>query len=101
ELGAGQAAPLFRVCAQMRALRVRLPKLLTGGDQPANNAERLGFADLCAQPFEGRYVLAVRLYREAFNANPALVDDLRITKRTDAAMAAVQAGCGRGQDAAE
>jgi hypothetical protein len=59
----------------------------------------LGFADLCAQPFEGRYVLAVRLFSEVFRADPALASDLRTAKRTDAAIAAAQAGCGHGQDA--
>jgi tetratricopeptide (TPR) repeat protein len=94
-----QAAPLYRLCAQLQYLRSRLPGFLAGRDKPANSVERLGFADLCAQPFEGRYALAVRLYTEAFREDPALATDLRTTKRTDAAIAAVQAASGLGQDA--
>src|SRR5262249_36168608 len=67
---------------------------------PADNAERLAFAELCRQPSEGRYALAARLYAEAFDADPKLASDLRAATRPRAAAAAAAAGCGQGRDIA-
>jgi tetratricopeptide (TPR) repeat protein len=100
ELGYGQALPRLQQCEKLRALRPRLPELLAGRDQPADNAERLAFADLCGQPFEGRYALAARLYADAFHTDPTLTGDLRTAYGSDAATVAARAGCGQGQDAA-
>jgi serine/threonine-protein kinase len=89
----------MQACARQQTLRPRLPELLIGKYQPADNAERLVFADLCGQPFEGRYAQAARLYAEAFAADPAQGDDSRTTNRFNAAIAAARAGCDQGQDA--
>ncbi len=89
ELGYTPAAPRLRACERLRALLPRLPGLIAGRDKPADDAERLAFADLCGQPFVGRYALAARLYADGSGADPVL-----------AATAAAQAGCGQGQDAA-
>jgi tetratricopeptide (TPR) repeat protein len=99
ELGDEQAWPRLRACEQLAALRARLPDLVVGRDRPADNAERLAFADLCRRPGERRYALAARLYADAFRADPRLADDLRAAHRFHAAGAAAAAGCGQGQDA--
>jgi tetratricopeptide (TPR) repeat protein len=99
ELGDKQARSRLQACERMRSLRPRLPALIAGRDQPADNAERLALADLCRQPGERRYALAVRLYADAFRTDPALADDPRTANRFHAALAAAAAGCGQGQDA--
>src|SRR6267154_2705527 len=78
----------------------RLPGLIAGRDRPADNAERLAFADLSRQRRERRYALAARLYTDAFHADPKLAEDLREANRFHAACAAAAAGCGQGEDAA-
>jgi Flp pilus assembly protein TadD len=99
QLGMSQAASQWQACDQLSRLQPRLPGLLAGKDQPANNGERLGFAELCEQPFVRRYAQAAHLYAEAFGNDPALADDPRTGRRTAAAIAAARAGCGRGRDA--
>jgi serine/threonine protein kinase len=47
----------------------------------------------------GQHILSVRLYREAFAAQPALADDLQHQHRYNAACPAALAGCGQGKDA--
>jgi tetratricopeptide (TPR) repeat protein len=101
DLGYGAASPLMQSCLSQRALRPRLAGLVAGRDKPSDNAERLAFADLCGQPFEARYALAARLYADAFLADPALTEDLRAARRTDAARVGARAGSGQGRDASE
>jgi tetratricopeptide (TPR) repeat protein len=98
-LGLGQAGRPLRACKRLQAFRVRLPALLAGRDQPSDNAERLGFAHLCGQPFVARYALAAGLYSEAFRVDPGWKDSLGAVDRVDAAVTAARAGCGQGQDA--
>ena len=100
ELGDKQAWPRLQACERLLALRARLPGLLAGRDQPADNVERLALATLCRQPCERRYVLAVRLFADAFRSDPKLAEDLRTENRFNAAVAAAAAGCGQGQDVA-
>jgi Tfp pilus assembly protein PilF len=100
EMGDKQAVVGLWACERMQALRPRLPGLIAGQDRPADDAERLAFADLCRQPGEGRYALAARLYADAFRAEPRLADDLGAAYRFHAAVAAAAAGCGQGQDGA-
>jgi Tfp pilus assembly protein PilF len=100
ELRQPSALPQLRACERLRALRPRLDGLLARPDAPRDNAERLAFAELCGQPFEGRYALAARLYADAIRADPRLANDLGAGNRFDAAAAAARAGCGQGQDAA-
>src|SRR5262249_12659417 len=80
-----------------RALRQRLPGLIAGQDQPADNVERLAFAELCRQAGERRHALAARLYGDAFRTDPGLADRPGTAHRFHAACAAPAAGCGRGQ----
>jgi tetratricopeptide (TPR) repeat protein len=100
ELGDSQAASLMSVCERLRALRPRLAGLSAGGDRPADNAERLAFAELCRQRRERRYALAVRLYAEAFRADPRLAEDRGVGYRFRAATAAAAGGCGRDAEGA-
>jgi serine/threonine protein kinase/tetratricopeptide (TPR) repeat protein len=77
----------------------KLPKVLSGEVQPSNARERTELASLCQQQFKGFYAAAVRLYREAFAAEPALAEQLEAPgSRYDAACAAALAGCGQGKD---
>lgn len=99
DLGNQAAGSRLQVVQQFQAIRKQLPSLLAGGDPPTSNAARLAMADLCQQPFEGRYALAASLYTEAFKADPALADDVRAGARFKAAAAAARAGCGEGQGA--
>jgi tetratricopeptide (TPR) repeat protein len=100
DLGSAQAGLQLRACERLRELRARLPGLVAGRDRPADNVERLAFADLCRRRFERRYALAARLYADAFAADPDLADDVRAGHRYGAACAAVLAGRGQGEDAA-
>jgi tetratricopeptide (TPR) repeat protein len=100
DLGLEQAASQLQSCEQLIKLRPRIPGLLAGKDQPADNGERLGFAEICVQPSVGCYALAVDLYAKAFREDPALADELRTGMRTAAAIVAARAGCGQGKDTA-
>jgi tetratricopeptide (TPR) repeat protein len=101
ELRDKSASLRLQACERLQELRARLPELAAGRDQPADNAERLVFADLCRLPCERRYALAARLYADAFSADPKLADDPRTLNLFNAAVAAATAGCGQGQDVAE
>jgi hypothetical protein len=48
-----------------------------------------------------QHILSVRLYHEAFAAQPALADDLKDQHRYNAACAAALAGTGQGKDAGQ
>jgi tetratricopeptide (TPR) repeat protein len=100
ELGDKQAGPRLQACERLRALRPRLADLAVGRDAPADNAERLAFAELCRQPGEDRPALAARLYADAFSTEPGLIDSPGTGHRFRAACVAAAAGCGRGQDSA-
>jgi tetratricopeptide (TPR) repeat protein len=99
DMGLEQAGPQLLICERFRKLQPRLHGLRTGQDQPANNEERLDFAELCRQPFVRCYVLAAHLYAEAFRNDPTVAENLRSGLRTAAAIAAVRASCGQGRDA--
>jgi serine/threonine protein kinase len=79
-------------------LELRLPEILQGKDQPADNAERLVLARVCLS-HKKLCVAAVRYFEEAFAADPKLADDRREQHRYDAACAAALAAAGQGQDA--
>lgn len=99
ELGDTQVSPRLQACGRLRALQPRLAGLIAGQDQPADNTERLAFAELYLQRRQSRFALAARLYSEAFRDDPRLADDKRSIHRFHAAAAAAAAGCG--QDAAQ
>jgi tetratricopeptide (TPR) repeat protein len=84
---------------QIVELDARLAKFLNGEWQPANAAERVQLALLCAQPFKRLTVTAARLYTKAFAAEPKLTEDVRAQHLYNAACAATLAGSGQGNDA--
>jgi tetratricopeptide (TPR) repeat protein len=86
-------------CEHLAALDRKLPAILSGRQQPANTSERIGLAELCQLPCKKRYAAAVKLYREAFAAEPRLVGDMPTLPRYNAACCAALAGCGQGDDA--
>jgi tetratricopeptide (TPR) repeat protein len=94
------ASRTLQQCETLLALDQKLPALLNGQAQPADNAERLALAGLCQQPPKGLYAAATRFYGDAFAADPKLADDLQACHRYNAACAAALAGCGQGKDAA-
>jgi len=93
------SAKWIRQAEQLVALDAKLGKILRGDTQPADAAERLELAKLC-QEYKKFYAAAVRLFAQAFAAEPKLADDLGQSQRYNAACAAALAGCGQGGDAA-
>jgi tetratricopeptide (TPR) repeat protein len=83
----------------MRELFPRLPGILAGTAMPPAPAEACLFATLCCQPFERRFVAAVRLFEGAFVADPGLAADLVAAHRYYAAACAALAARGDGADA--
>jgi tetratricopeptide (TPR) repeat protein len=90
------SAQWVRTAEQLVAMETKLPQLLKGEAQPADNAERLALAHLCQQ--QKRLAAATRMYAEAFAAEPKVAGDLKAGHRFEAACAAALAGCGQGQD---
>jgi tetratricopeptide (TPR) repeat protein len=80
------------------ALAPRLPAVLRGEDKPADNAERLDFADMAND--RNHVVAASRLWAEAFEADPGLANDLGAGRRYGAACISALAAAGQGEDAA-
>jgi hypothetical protein len=83
------------------ALDAKLPDVLRGQVQPADNHERVGLANLCQQPYKRLYAASARLWQAAFATEPNLADDLTARHRYDGARAAALAGCGSGEEAAK
>jgi Flp pilus assembly protein TadD len=88
----------LRACERLLALDEKLPALLKGDTQPADNQERLLLAYLCR--FKKRHAAAARFFSDAFAAEPKLADDLGKQFRYHAACSAALAAAGKGQDAA-
>jgi hypothetical protein len=76
-------------------LAARLAAVLRGSDRPKDAQEGLAFAALCQDT--GRYASAARLLAGAFEAQPALAEDVKAGHRYTAACAAALAGCGKGR----
>jgi serine/threonine-protein kinase len=80
----------------LASLASRLPAVLAGKQKPSDAAEMLQFAQLC---YDRKLQSAsARLWRDAFQAQPKLAEDMRIQNRYNAACAAALAGCGQGKD---
>jgi len=78
------------------SLAHRLPAILAGKVKPSDPAEALGFAQLCSEKkLQGA---SARLWRDAFNAWPALADDMKVQNRYKAACAAALASSGHSKD---
>ncbi len=80
-------------------LEKRLPAILQGETSPANPSEAVSFAQMCQQPYKKRYAASVRLYIDAFAADPKLVADLKEQHRYNAACSAALIAAGQGEDA--
>jgi WD40 repeat protein/serine/threonine protein kinase len=76
-------------------LAKRFPAVLRGQDEPADNAERLAFAQLARDHQE--FAFAARLWAEALASDPMLGDDRRAQHRYHAARAAALAAAGQGK----
>jgi len=90
------SAQWVQQCKQLLALDEKLPAILKGDAQPAENQERLQLADLCVK-YKKRDVAAVGFFTDAFAADPKLADDLRLQHRYNAACSAALAGTGQGK----
>jgi tetratricopeptide (TPR) repeat protein len=89
----------LKYCQYMRALEEKLPAVLEAKVWLGGPREQLEVARLCQQPRWRRYAAAVRFYAAAFAAGPKLAEDRGQPFRYQAALAAVLAGTGRGEDA--
>jgi tetratricopeptide (TPR) repeat protein/tRNA A-37 threonylcarbamoyl transferase component Bud32 len=94
-LRAGASDKLQR-CERLLSLEAKLPAVLKGEQQPADDAERIGLAEVCE--YQHRYVAAVRFSRDAFAHDAKLADDMQVGNRYAAALDAARAGCGQGED---
>jgi tetratricopeptide (TPR) repeat protein len=88
----------LRQAEQWVRIDERLSAVLEGKAQPKDTADRVHFAQLCVKSRQ-RHALAVRFFTEAFDAQPALAEDVQAGHRYNAACAAALAGCGQGLDA--
>jgi Tfp pilus assembly protein PilF len=101
ELGSKQpgwrypSAQWVREVERMLVLEMKLPAILTGKATPTNPGEAVVLASMCQQPYKKLYATSVRLYADAFNAEPKLAAD----NRYDAACSAALAAAGQGEDA--
>ena len=83
----------LRKAERFRDLEPRLGAVLDGRAHPANDTERIDFAEMALA--KGRPAASARLYREAFDSLPQLAKDIDIGHRVRAARAALSAGSGR------
>lgn len=93
------AAQSLERCDRMLQLEGRVSAIIQGDAGPDDAAECIQVAVLLLK--KQRYAAAARFYADAFAAAPLLADDMRFGNRYDAACAAILAGCGRGDDAAD
>jgi tetratricopeptide (TPR) repeat protein len=93
------SAQWVRETQRLLELDRRLPAVLEGKEEPADDAQRLALAQLCQEPSKKLYAASFRFYAEAFANDAKLADDLRQEHRYNAACAAALAGCGQGKDA--
>jgi tetratricopeptide (TPR) repeat protein len=88
----------LRQAAARAALEARLPSLLNGELDPADNAQRIELVDVCH--LKKLHYAAARFCADAFAAEPKLADDLQTGNRYNAACSAALAAAGLGNDAA-
>jgi hypothetical protein len=74
----------------------KVPAFLRGEYKPANNAERLVFAEVAY--INEKMALSTRLFAEALESDPKLGDDRRIYHPYRAACSAALAAAGQGRD---
>jgi serine/threonine-protein kinase len=104
ELGSQRAvwpypsAKWVRDSERLVSLESRLPEILEGKDQPADNTQRLALAQMCLEQ-KKFYAASVRFYEEAFADDSKLTNNPGNGHRYNAACAAALAGCDQGKDA--
>jgi eukaryotic-like serine/threonine-protein kinase len=84
---------------RMARAEARLPAILKGEPPPREGGELVALASLC-QYHAKRFAAAVRFYAAAFDARPALAEDVKAEHRYNAACVAALAAAGRGEDTA-
>jgi tetratricopeptide (TPR) repeat protein len=94
------ASTNLRHAERARELLPHLPDVLAGKRKPKDAAESYDFGRLCYASPQKRYADAVRLFAQAFAADPTVAEDLGSHNRYVAASAAALGGCGKGKDAA-
>jgi tetratricopeptide (TPR) repeat protein len=95
-----------RQCERLVELDGQLPGMLAGKSTPASPGERIELARLCS--LKRLHRAAACFYKEAFDAEPKLANDVggahsstATCHRYNAACAAALAGCGQGKDAVD
>jgi serine/threonine-protein kinase len=86
----------IRRCDRLLALQAKLGPVLRDEQQPADDAERLGLAEVCGR--QRRYADAARFCRDALAHDPKLADDLSSGNRYNAACWAARAGSGEAEE---
>jgi tetratricopeptide (TPR) repeat protein len=81
-----------------RLLVARLKEIAAGQAKPATPPEAAELAEVASTTPPPQYVLAIRLYREAFAADPKLAGDMARQHRYNAACTAVLAAAGKDKD---
>jgi serine/threonine-protein kinase len=99
--GRARLAEVIGMAEEMLQLEKKLPAVVGGEVQPANDREKLLLAQLAQLPNKRFYATSARLYGEAFAAQPRLVEDMQAMNRYNAACSAALAGTGQGEDAAK
>ncbi len=102
QLGRKDAAARQRLAEveRWRALLPRLDRVTAGKPPPVSAAEAAEFSNLARQPFLKRYAASARLYARACAADRKYAEHASHSgRRSNAARAAVLAGCGEGADA--
>jgi tetratricopeptide (TPR) repeat protein len=92
------SAQWLRHAERLAVLDRKLPAVLQGEASPANASEAVTLASMCQQ-YKKQSVAAVRLYAEAFAAEPKLANDLQAAHRYNAACSAALAASGKGEGA--
>jgi tetratricopeptide (TPR) repeat protein len=90
-----------RFCERAARLQPRLPELLRSTELPADWEDLLALADLCQRGEKRYYAAAVKFYKAAIAARPETAEEIMTGHRQLAAAASVQAGLGKGEDAAD
>jgi serine/threonine-protein kinase len=84
-----RAEQQLKRCERILSLEGRLADIVEGKDRPARATEKLEFAWMCQAT--KHFAAAVRLYAEAFAADPRLAFDMQAAHRYHAACCAAQA----------
>jgi WD40 repeat protein len=98
--GIRDVATLAKIPAEEQAALTRfwadVAALLKRAEEPADNTERLAFAQIAYD--QKKFASATRLWAEALASDPKLGDDRRMQHRYNAACAAALAAAGQGKD---